>query len=323
MGLENRRQPVVSIIIPTVNQVELVEKCIVSLLKSGPSAVYPWEMIVVDDGSPRRLQDDLRDLLRPYPVRLLAKEKNTGFAATVNAGAAAGRGNFLCLVNNDVFFSQKNWLDYMMREVLKSRVGVVGSRLLYPDGRIQHGGIFYLPAQRIFDHEYRYRPGNHPPALRCREVLGVTGALMLVNRVLWEKLGGMDERFFIALEDVDFSLRTWERGWRVVYTGSAFAVHYEGYTRGRGFTDKNPFWLAKEMKSMERFFQKWLGRLSLLRVAGGNRNESISRAQAFRWRRIIARRKKSSAIRTQKGWSADESALCQFRNTGISRALRI
>ncbi len=313
----------VSIIIPTVNQVELVEKCLVSLLKSGPSAVYPWELIVVDDGSPPGLQKELRHLLRPYPVNLLLKEKNTGFATTVNRGAAVARGQFLCLVNNDVFFEQRNWLDQMMKEALKPRVGVVGSRLLYPDGRIQHGGIFYLPSHRLFDHEYRYRPGNYPPALMRREVLGVTGALMLVNKGLWDKLGGMDERFFVALEDVDFSLRTWEKGWRVVYTGSAYAVHYEGYTRGRGWADKNPFWLAKEMESMERFFQKWSGRLSLLRTAGRNKSESISRVQALRWQRIVFGRKKSFVTRTEKGWSTDESTLCQLRNTGISRTLRL
>jgi len=301
---ENRRQPLVSIIIPTVNQLELVEKCVVSIIKSEPSALYNREIIVVDDGSPPGLQEKLRRRLRPYPVRLLIKEKNTGFAATVNAGAAGSKGDYLCLVNSDVFFPWKYWLDPMMREVRKPRVGVVGARLLYPDGRIQHGGVIYLPAQKTFDHEYRFRPGNYLPALRRGEALAVTGALMLVDKCLWERMGGMDERFFIALEDVDFSLRVWEEGWRVFYTGDTVAVHHEGYTRGRSPADKDPFWYRKEMESIARFSRKWRGRFAPFQVAGGGRStgkdeeKSVSRIQALRWQKIAARRKKQQTAGT-------------------------
>lgn len=304
MTPENRRQSLVSIIVPTVNQLELVEKCVVSILKSKPSVLYNQEIIVVDDGSPPELQRDLRHRLRPYPVRLLLREKNCGFAAAVNAGAAASRGDYLCLVNSDVFFPWQFWLDPMLREAGKPRVGVVGARLLYPDGRIQHGGVIYLPAQRTFDHEYRFRPGNYPPALRCGEALAVTGALMLVNKRLWERLGGMDERFFIALEDVDFSLRAWEEGWRVIYAGDAVAVHHEGYTRGRTPADKDPFWYRKEIESITRFSRKWRGRFTPLPVAGGGRiagkngAESISRLQALRWQKIAGRKKQQQTAIT-------------------------
>ncbi|NLZ44109.1 MAG: glycosyltransferase family 2 protein [Clostridia bacterium] len=326
MTPEYRRQPLVSIVIPTVNQIELVEKCVVSILKSKPSVLCNQEIIVVDDGSPPELQRDLRRRLRPYPVRLLLKEKNTGFAATVNMGAARSKGDYLCLVNSDVLFPQKYWLDPLLREARKPRTGVVGARLLYPDGRIQHGGVIYLPAQRTFDHEYRYRPGNYVPALRRGEALAVTGALMLVNKGLWERMGGMDERFFIALEDVDFSLRVWEEGWRVIYAGDVMAVHHEGLTRGRGPADKNPFWFAKERESIERFSRKWRGRFAPFRVTGGagSRREddggrSLSRVQALRWQKIAAGRKRT--VNSKYGVSRDESTLCQLGDTGVSGPL--
>lgn len=283
----------VSLIIPTVNQVEPVKKCLDSLYGTLATFKDSFEVIIVDDGSSRELQKQLKEALSPYPVSLITKRENEGFSRTVNIGGAAGRGDYLCLVNNDIVFFQRNWLDLMLKEVKKPGVGVVGARLLYPDGRIQHGGIYYLPKSRSFDHEYRYKPGNYPPALKSREVLGVTGALMLIDRLLWKKLGGMDEQYFIALEDVDFSLRTWAEGRKVVYAGEVVAFHHEGLTRGNNFSNKNPFWLEKEMEGMKKFFRKWQGKLSSLsimeRTGSRSENLSLSQWQAKQWEKKFNR----------------------------------
>ena len=282
---------VISVIIPTVNQVDLVRRCLDSFFASAPSAIYPYEVIVVDDGSSPEIQQNLQEALRAYPARLITKPNNSGFSATVNRGVAASSGRYICLLNNDVTFIQKNWLDIMMREVTRAKAGVIGPRLLYPDGRIQHGGIIYVPEVGGFDHEYRMHPGDLPAALRTREVLGVTGALMLINRQLWDRLGGMDERFFVGMEDIDFSLRTWEEGWRIYYCGAAVAVHPEGFTRGN-----NPYWQAKGYESGHKFAQKWQHKLNGLRrnsrpVGGGGRTISLSEAQAAQWRKMVSRRK--------------------------------
>ncbi|MCL6591660.1 MAG: glycosyltransferase family 2 protein [Firmicutes bacterium] len=279
----------ISFIIPTINQVELVKKCVTSLIESDPT-IHPYEIIVVDDGSPPEIQSALAGALKNCKV--LTRPVNAGFSATVNYGAAHSRGNYLCLVNNDVTFIQKNWLDLMLADARRARVGLVGPRLLYPDGRIQHGGIIHLP-QGGFDHEYRGQPGDFYPALRSREVLGVTGALMLANRRLWGILGGMDERFFIGMEDIDFSLRAWEKGFRIFYTGAAVAVHPEGVTRWN-----NPYWHTKAAESGIRFAQKWNRKISLFRqtprVAHGF--SSISEEQAARWRKLSTRPKPVAII---------------------------
>jgi GT2 family glycosyltransferase len=283
---ETQEKVDISIIIPTVKQVDLVKNCLDALLASNPSSIYSWEVIVVDDGSEPELQQRLRNELQSYPVRLLTKNENSGFAATVNYGATLSDARYICLLNNDVTLVQQGWLDLMMREATRTQVGVVGPRLLYPDGQIQHGGIIYLPQIGCFDHEYRHQPGSYDPALRSREVLGVTGALMLIHRQLWDLLKGMDERFFVGMEDIDFSLRTWEKGWRIIYCGEAYAVHPEGYTRGN-----DPYWNSKGIESGQRFGQIWQGRLSLLRrvLKSGTTRLSISEEQAALWRRVCTR----------------------------------
>ncbi len=248
------------------------------------------EYLVVDDGSSPQLQKKLGNALRPFGARLLCQPKNTGFARAVNRGAAACRGRYLCLVNNDLVFPKKDWLGAMLAAMEKTGAGVVGARLLYPDGRLQHAGIIYLPCLRRFDHEYRYRPGNYPPALGVTEVLGVTGALMLVERGLWNKLSGMDEKFFLSWEDVDFSLRTWAAGRRVIYTGQAFAVHPEGFTRADKKAAARVFWAQKAKESKERFWRKWHREFSVSGwpdPAGAGAKTGISRLQAAHWRKVL------------------------------------
>jgi GT2 family glycosyltransferase len=281
---------IVSVVIPTVNQVDLVMQCLNSLFNSNPTAIYPFEVIVVDDGSSPELQHRLREAISAYPVQLITQPHNSGFSKTVNRGAAAAKGRYICLLNNDVTFIQKNWLDIMMSDSHRVKAGVIGPRLLYPNGTIQHGGIIYIPETGGFDHEYRHQPGNYPPALKTREVLGVTGALMLINRELWNTLGGMDERFFVGMEDIDFSLRTWEEGWRIYFSGAAVAVHPEGFTRGN-----DPYWRNKGLESGQLFFQKWHRKLVAMHKShfsadGQGRFLSRSEAQAAQWRKIVSRK---------------------------------
>ena len=276
--------PLISIIIPTVNQVKLVVDCLNSLKNTEQNASFTCEIIIVDDGSSAELQAELKRILASYPVKLITRPENLGFATTVNQGVAASSGRFICLLNNDVTLIQPNWLSIMLQEAERPQVGVVGPRLLYPDHRIQHGGIIYVPETGGFDHEYRYQPENTPLALRSREVLGVTGAIMLINRTLWNNLGGMDQRFFVGMEDVDFCLRTWENGWRIIYSGAAYALHPEGTTRG-----PDPHWHAKGLESCHQFALKWQSKLRRLRI-GQVVGKSTSEAQAREWQRLVGRK---------------------------------
>lgn len=245
----------VSMIIPTIRQVDLVEECLSSLKKFTDWPDY--QIIVVDDGSDRQIQKRLKGIVARYDGKFLAKPRNTGFAATVNLGARESKGDYLVLVNNDIKFSRSDWLKSMIREAEASQVGVVGARLLYPNGKIQHGGVRYIPSIANFAHVDRDRPGDLPHAKECRDMLAVTGALMLIRREAWNHLNGMSEEFFIAMEDVDFCLRAWKNSWRVRYCGRAEAYHFEGQTRGTTPENKERYWYSKELEGLARFREKW------------------------------------------------------------------
>lgn len=245
----------VSVIIPTIRQFRLVEECLESLKR-----YTNWprlQIIVVDDGSSRLIQERLKGVVSRYGGKLITKSRNTGFASTVNQGALEASGDYLVLANNDIRFSHSDWLIRMVQAAEEPGVGVVGARLLYPDGRIQHAGVQYVPGIQNFAHIYRHRAGDLPQAAVDRDELAVTGALMLVSKEVWLQLGGMSEEFFIAMEDVDFCLRAREKGWRVRYCGRAVAYHMEGRTRGTTPENKEPHWYMRELEGLARFRKKW------------------------------------------------------------------
>lgn len=290
------KRVLVSFVIPTINQVELVRNCVKSLVNSLAKKIYDIEVIVVDDGSPPRIQQGLKEALATEPVHLLCKNQNTGFASTVNQGAAAAGGEYICLVNNDVTFPNDTWLDHLVKAAKLFNAGVVGACLLYPNGLIQHAGVYYLPKLKTFDHELRFQPFTSKTAATTKEALAVTGALMLVERGLWRELEGMDENFFIALEDVDFSLRAWEKGRKVVYQGESVAVHHEGLTRGNTPANKDPFWFAQELRGINYFFEKWGRKLSMLERVQKNRRFarkgiSSTQAQAIIWQSLTGKKR--------------------------------
>jgi GT2 family glycosyltransferase len=251
------KSELVSVVIPTIHQTNMVEECVQSL--RGHTDWENFEVIIVDDGSNTSTQTSLQQIATRNECRLILKPTNTGFASAVNTGVRESKGRYICLVNNDVTFIESDWLRNLVRTIMQSNCGVAGARLLYPDGRIQHGGVYYMAQSHVFDHRYRYLPANYGPALATQEVLAVTGALMLIRQEVWHQMEGMSEEFFIALEDVDFCLRVHKRGWRVMYCGKAAAIHAEGATRGTTPQNKDPEWYKLELEGYAQFRRKWFG----------------------------------------------------------------
>src|SRR5262249_37676865 len=158
--------------------------------------------------------------------------QNLGFGATVNNGMRRARGRFVLLCNNDIVFFQPCLDAFGRAFAADAGLGIVGAKLLFPDGTIQHAGMEKVTGELPWVHAFGTKPGDHPEAGRSRYVWSVTGALFAVRREVLQGLGGLSTAFGTAFEDVDYCLHAWSNGLRVGYCGEAAAYHLEGGTRG-------------------------------------------------------------------------------------------
>lgn len=228
--------PLVSIIIPTKNNLAYLRRCLTTLYEKTS---YPsFEIVLMDDHStdPGVLAYYQELLARHANIHLHANEGPFNYSRVNNQGARLAKGDLLLFLNNDVEIIDGEWLTEMVRWAQAPGVGMVGAKLLYPDGSIQHAGIV-LGLTGHAGHVYAGKPalsqGFFVPAEAYRNVSAVTGACMLVRREPFLRLGGFDERLGLVFNDVDLGVRFGKSGWRVVYTPAAVLIHHEGRSRGR------------------------------------------------------------------------------------------
>jgi GT2 family glycosyltransferase/glycosyltransferase involved in cell wall biosynthesis len=219
--------PPVSILIPTRDHLELIKPCIDTLLEKTN---YPnYEVLILNNDSRDPEVLDYFAKIRQHPrIRILDYPHPFNFSAICNYGAQQATGEFLLLLNNDTEITQPEWLSEMMRHGLRPDVGVVGARLLFPDGTLQHAGIVMGlgMASHVFPNSSPDLPGYMHRAQVAQNYSAVTGACLLVRRDLYQSLGGMDEvDLKVLFNDVDFCLRVREAGHLVVWTPSATLIH--------------------------------------------------------------------------------------------------
>lgn len=226
--------PLVSIIIPTRDKPDLIRKCVDGLLR-GTS--YPRkEIVLVDtfsvDPDVHAFYDGLR---RDGLVTIVPFERDFNYSSACNAGARAARGELLLFLNNDIEVRDPGWLEELVRFAELPGVGIVGTKLLYPGGVVQHAGVVIgmHMCGLIFNRTEEGAWGPFGSADVYRNYLAVMGACQMIRRDVFERVGGYDERYRVANSDVAICLRAWSAGARVVYTPYAALTHYEGLTRGR------------------------------------------------------------------------------------------
>jgi GT2 family glycosyltransferase len=226
----------------------LTARCLDTILADPPRTTF--EIVVVDDAS----EDETPALLagQPAPVRTLHRDRRAGFATACNDGAAAARGELLAFLNNDTE-PQAGWLDALVAHAdAHPAAGVVGARLLFPDGTVQHAGVVICQDGRP-RHLYAGFPADHPAVTRARTLQAVTAACMLVRRGAFEDARGFDPGFRNALEDVDLCLRLREAGLEVHYCPESVVTHLESVSRGRGSQDVQ--------HNFDLFRERWEGRV--------------------------------------------------------------
>jgi glycosyltransferase involved in cell wall biosynthesis/SAM-dependent methyltransferase len=235
----------VSIIIPTFNNLGLTRQCISSILSHTPQGLY--EIVVVDNASTDGTPAYLKQVEETGNLRAILQSKNCGFAAGCNIGAQAAACPFLVFLNNDTQVTE-GWLTALLKSAQQLRAGVVGAKLLYADGTIQHAGIEFING--IPDHPHRHASADSPAVNQRRELDMITGACLMTPRDLFLSLGGFDEIFRNGVEDVDYCLRVRALDRKVVYEPQAVVYHLEGQSRGR-FDHVN--------ENLKIFFDRWSG----------------------------------------------------------------
>ncbi|HTC58542.1 MAG TPA: glycosyltransferase [Solirubrobacteraceae bacterium] len=237
----------VCIVIPSYRDAERVARLAASIHNTVPAGLA--RVIVADDASGGEHLAALRAI---EGIEVVAGEANEGFAANVNRGLRAADEQQDVVVLNSDMEARPGWLACLQFAASQEDdVAIVGARLLYPDGRIQFAGTARnLGAPEWFDHRYRFKPADWGPAAIPGAVLAVTGACMYVRRAAIERIGLLDERYPMAYEDVDWCLRAWEAGMRVMYFPGACLYHYESQTRG---TDVG----ERERESQRVFWERW------------------------------------------------------------------
>ena len=233
-----------SIIIPVWNNIALTQQCLMALADVTEGATF--EVVVVDNGSTDGVQDFLQTL--GGDVQVIRNQDNLGFAKACNQGARAARGEYLVFLNNDTI-PLNGWLTALIEEVrTHSDVAVVGSKLLYEDGTIQHAGVAFSREWFLPYHIYRGFDAHAASVSRRRELDCVTAACMLVRREAFEEVGGFDEGYRNGFEDVDLCLKIREKNRKIVYQPQSVLYHLESRTPGRK---------AHDLDNSRRLHERW------------------------------------------------------------------
>ncbi len=243
------QRPPVTIIILTWNGLEYTRRCVESIRAHTQGVDY--HLLVVDNGSSDGTLEWLR---RQDDIRVIANDRNLGFARGNNQGMAATPSDHdVLLLNNDTLIIQDHWLAHLS-DVANSHpaYGIVGCTLLHANGLLQHAGT-YMPADSFWGYQIgggEAYIGQYPGV---REVEGITGACMYIRRDLRARIGGFDEAYTSYFEDTDYCLRARQAGYKVVCTGGTQVVHYEN-TSAR---INNAAWRAMWDEGHETFTRKW------------------------------------------------------------------
>lgn len=242
-------KPVVSIIIPVYNQFEYTYVCLKSILKNSDRVKY--EIIIADDVS-NDLTKQIREVVEN--IRVIRNKKNLNFLRNCNHAARYANGKYILFLNNDTQV-QENWLRPLV-ELMESdeTVGMVGSKLIYPDGRLQEaGGIIWGDG-----HAWNYGNGQNPenPEFNyVKEVDYISGASIMIRASLWKQIGGFDDRFAPAYcEDSDLAFEVRKHGYKLMYQPLSVVVHFEGKSNG---TDTSAGIKKYQVINSRKFADKW------------------------------------------------------------------
>ncbi len=248
----------VCVIVPTRDRSDLLRPCIASVFER--TAYRNFEMLVVDNGSREPATQELFaewEGREPARFRVLHDPAAFNYSRLNNEAVRATDAQFVLLLNNDTEVISPDWMEAMLGQARRPAVGAVGAMLLYPDGTVQHGGIV-LGILGLAGHAHRFQPANargyHGSLALDTNYLAVTGACLMIEKVKYEQVGGLDESLAVSYNDVDLCLKLHHNGYRNVFVPRARLRHDESKTRGH---DDTPIKVARAMDEVAMIRRRW------------------------------------------------------------------
>lgn len=248
--------PLVSIVVPTRDRVELLRQCVDSIMFR---TTYPnYEVVIVDNQSAEEATlTYLADVAKHARVRVLPHDHPFNYSQINNDAVSQCRGELVCLLNSDIEVITADWLEELVSHALRPHVGAVGAMLYYPNGTIQHAGVI-TGVHGVAGHPYSGMPKGHTGqmarACLAQSMSAVTAACLVVRRSVYAEVGGLNETLAVAFNDVDFCLRLRERGYTNIWTPFAELYHHESASRG---LEDTPAKRARFQREVQLMMRRW------------------------------------------------------------------
>lgn len=244
----------ISIITPVYNRADLTKDYLESLRLNRGEVT---EIIIINNNS----SDETSNLLNKYKTefsaigisfKIIVNYENKSFAVACNQGAEAANGKYLLFLNNDMLILP-DFIDNLKATFEDDECGIAGAKLLYQDLTIQHAGVVFNKGNSV-EHLYKNLDYTFPESCQKQEYQAVTGAALMINKDLFNKVQGFSEGYYNCFEDIDLCFKIKEAGYKIIYNPDAIALHLESKTPGRKDAEK-------ERKSGQLFMQKWQGKI--------------------------------------------------------------
>lgn len=254
--------PKVSIVIPNMDHADTLRTCISSILEK--TTYENFEIVIIENNSRKEETFAYYDELKTDPrIQIVTWEGKFNYSAINNFGVReAATGEYILLLNNDIEVITPDWLQEMLMFAQRSDVGAVGAMLYYPDDTIQHAGVI-LGIGGVAGHAHKYFPrgdfGYMSRATIAQDLSVVTAACVMLPRTVWDEVGGLDETFEVAFNDVDLCMRIRKAGYLIVWTPYAELYHYESKSRGAEDTPEKKKRFEGEVR---RFQARWKSELA-------------------------------------------------------------